>query len=148
MNNIIDEKVVFNTLVRAEPGVVYDAMTTAAGLDGWFTTGASVDARPGGRINFRWENWGLDRYTGELGGPVLEAQRPERFVFQWKVDYGSYNTTVAIDFEAVKEGTVVRLTEYGYENDSLMIKNMLNRASGWAQALTIMKFYLEHGVTY
>jgi uncharacterized protein YndB with AHSA1/START domain len=148
MRKTIDEKVSFSILVRAKPERVYDAIATAEGLDAWFTTSASVDARRGGQIHFRWKDWGPERYTGENGGPVLEARRPERFVFQWKVDSGSYDTTVEINFEPVDEGTVVRLIEYGYEDSPTGLKDMLNRASGWAQALTLMKFYVEHGVRY
>lgn len=144
----IDEKVRVTILVRATPGRVYDAIATAEGLDAWFTTGATVDARPGGHIHFRWRDWGFDKYTGENGGPVLEARRPERFVFQWKVDTDSYNTTVEFDFEPVEQGTVVRLVEYSYEDTPTGLKDMLARASGWGEALTLMKFYVEHGVKY
>src|SRR5215468_10872089 len=111
MRKTINEKVSAAILVRATPERVYDAMATAEGLDGWFTTSASVDAHPGGEIRFRWKDWGYGHYTGENGGPVLEARRPERFVFQWKVDTDSYNTTVEIDFEKVEGGTIVRLFE-------------------------------------
>jgi uncharacterized protein YndB with AHSA1/START domain len=148
MTNMIDDKASFTTLIRVAPERVYDAFTTAEGLDGWFTKGSSVDARPGGRIQFRWQDWGHEKYTGENGGPVLEAARPERFVFQWKVDVGTNMTTVEIDFKPVEEGTLVSLMEYGYEDTPTGLRNMLNRASGWAGALILMKFYLEHGVTY
>lgn len=143
-----DRKVTFSTLVRAEPERVYDAIATADGLDGWFTTGASVDTRAGGKINLRWKDWGLDHYTGENGGPVLEAKRPERFVFQWKADSGLYDTTVEINFESVNEGTVVHLIEYGYEDSPIGMQDFLNRVSGWAEALTLMKFFVEHGLRY
>jgi uncharacterized protein YndB with AHSA1/START domain len=148
MTKKIDEKASFSTLIRVEPERVYDALATKEGLDSWFTTRATVDARPGGKIHFYWENWGPERYTGENGGPVLEAKRPERFVFQWKVDVGTNITTVEIDIKPDKEGTVVSLIEYGYEDTPTGLRNMLNRASGWAQALTLMKFFLEHGVKY
>lgn len=145
---MIDEKVSCAILVRATPERVYDAIATADGLDGWFTTSASVDARPGGEIRFRWKDWGHDHYTGENGGPVLESKRPERFVFQWRVDTDSYDTTVEINFEKVEEGTVVRLFERGYEDSPTGLKDMLARASGWGEALALMKFYVEHGVRY
>lgn len=148
MEKMIDKKVNFSTLVRANPERVYDAIATADGLDGWFTMGASVDAKTGGKINFRWKDWGLDHYTGENGGPILEARRPERFVFQWKADSGLYDTTVEISFEPVAEGTVVRLIEYGYEDSAIGMQDFLNRILGWAQALTLMKFFVEQGVRY
>lgn len=148
MNDIRKEKVNFKTLVRVQPERAYDAIATSKGLDEWFTNGSSVDARPGGQIDFRWKDWGLDRYTGQNAGPVLEANRPERFVFQWRADSGSYYTTVEIDFESVDEGTLVKLIEYGYEDTSVGMQDLLNRVSGWAQVLTLMKFYLEHGMKY
>ncbi len=126
MRKTTDKKVTFSTLVRAKPPRVYDAIATAKGLDGWFTTGASVDARTSGKIHFRWKDYGLNHYTGENSGPVLEAKRPERFVFQWKADSGLYDTTVEINFESVNEGTVVRLIEYGYEDSPVGMQNFLN----------------------
>ena len=143
-----ERKVNFGLLVRATPARVYDALTTSDGLDAWFTEGASVDARPGGSIRFRWKNWGPFEYTGENGGPVLEAKRPERFVFQWKADSGGYSTTVEIGFEPRETGTFVRLVEYGYEEGPTGLQDLLNRATGWGCVLTLMKFYVEHGVRY
>jgi hypothetical protein len=43
---------------------------------------------------------------------------------------------------------VVHLTEKGYTNTPGGRRNMLECASGWGEALTLLKFYLEHGVTY
>lgn len=144
----LNRTVVFSTLIRSSPERVYDAIATAEGLDGWFTKGASVEAVSGGHIRFRWENWGPDGYTGDNGGPVLEAERPKRFVFQWEADSGLYDTTVEIDFEPHNDETMVRLVEHGYEDSPTGTQDMLNRASGWGCVLTLMKFYVEHGVTY
>ena len=66
MSALFDTDIRHATLVRTSPERVYAAFTTAEGLDSWFTSGASVDPRP--------------------GGPILEAQSPERFVFQWQPD--------------------------------------------------------------
>jgi len=148
MAKLRDEKVNFKTLVRTTPERVYDALATASGLNEWFTTGATLDAQSDGAIHFRWKDWGLDRYTGEIPGKVLEYDRPERYVFQWRADSGTYDTKVEINFEKVAEGTVVHLIETGYEDTSAGMQDLLNRVSGWAQVLTLMKFYLEHGVQY
>jgi uncharacterized protein YndB with AHSA1/START domain len=83
MSDDKDLEIKHATLVRADPERVYEAFTTANGLDAWFTDGSSVDPRPGGEIRFRWRNWGPDRVSGEDGGPVLEAEKPRRFAFQW-----------------------------------------------------------------
>ncbi len=142
------EKVDFTSLMKVPPERAYDAIASAAGLDGWFTKGAKVEAKSGGRIQFRWEDYGPDGYAGENGGPVLEARRPERFVFQWTTDSGGYDTTVEIDFAPHEKGTMVHLVEQGYEDSPAGMQDLLNRATGWGCVLTLMKFYLEHGVTY
>ncbi len=135
-------------LVRALRERVYDAFTTAEGLDGWFTTGASVDARPGGEIRWRWVDWGPDRVTAEDGGPVLEARRPARFVFAWRPDHPGYATTVEVDFTQTDAGTVVRLREHGYRDTPSGRQAVLGCAAGWGEALTLLKFYVEHGLRY
>jgi uncharacterized protein YndB with AHSA1/START domain len=137
----------FDTIVRAEPENVFDAIATAEGLDAWFTSGTTLEARTGGALVFRWVDWGVEKFTGEMEGEVVEADRPEKFVFRWPVDSGGYMTTVTITIEASVEGAIVRLVEGVYEEGDVGNQDMMNRASGWAQALTLMKFWVEHGVT-
>ncbi len=144
----LDTAISHATLVRAPRERVYDAFTTAKGLDGWFTTGASVDARPGGEIRWRWHEWGPDRVTAEDGGPVLEAQRPERFVFQWRPDHPGYATTVEVDFAPAAGGTVVRLREHGYQDTPSGWRALVDCPAGWGEALALLKFYVEHGARY
>lgn len=135
-------------LVRAEPRRVYNALTTSKGLDGWFTSGASVDPRPGGEMVWRWRDWGPDKITTETQGPVLEVERPKRFAFQWGTADPRSRTTVEVDFVAVPEGTVVRLKEYGYQFTEEGLQACLNCAVGWGEALTLLKVYVEHGICY
>ncbi len=146
-----ERRVRFHTFVKAEPGRVFDALATAEGLDGWFTRGASVDPRPGGEIVLRWKDWGPDGYTGEARGPVVAWDRPRRFSFRWKVDLGSYLTTVDVTFRPhhaphLGEGTLVEVTEGVYEESAQGLEDMLLRAGGWAEALTLLKVFVEHGV--
>lgn len=107
-----------------------------------------MDARPGGRITFRWLDFGPDKVTGEDGGPVLEADRPRRFVFQWQPDNSTYFTTVEIDFEPVEGGTVIRLREHSYQDTPDGLRAMLECAAGWGEALTLWKSYVERGIRY
>ncbi|MBI4876553.1 MAG: SRPBCC domain-containing protein [Acidobacteria bacterium] len=142
------EKVDFKTLVRVAPERVFDALTTARGLDEWFTASSSIDPTPGGLIVYRWKDWGIQKYTGEYRGQVIEIDRPRRYVWQWMADSGGYDTTVEMDFTPTGEGTLVRLVEYGYEDGPVGMRDLLNRVAGWAEVLTLMKYYLEHGVRY
>lgn len=145
---VIEDQIQHDVLMRAAPEVVYDALATAAGLDAWFTTGATVDARPGGEIVFRWKEWGPARVTLEDAAYVLEAQQPERLAFEWHPDSADYATTVSIRCEAVEGGTVVRLRERGYRQTPAGLRAMLACAVGWGEALTLCKVYVEHGIRY
>lgn len=143
---LIDAPILHSTLIRAAPERVYDALTRAEEMDRWFTSDAAIDARPGGSIRFRWKDWGPDRITGEDGGPVLEATRGERFVFQWRE--GPHPTTVEITFQPCPEGTIVRVRETEYPDTPQGRRELIECAAGWGEALTLLKFYVERGEVY
>lgn len=127
--------------IRAPREKVYDAFATAEGLDGWFTRGSRVDARPGGPLLFRWVDWGAEKeINADVPGRVLEAKRPERFVFEWGAP-GS-ESTVEIVFETRDGGTLVKLREFGFRK----IENVVENAGGWGEALTLARFWVEHGI--
>jgi uncharacterized protein YndB with AHSA1/START domain len=136
----------YNTYIDAPPERVYDTLTTPSGWDAWFTQGAEVDPRPGGYMLFRWVNFKVDRYTAESRGPVLEADRPRRFVFQWTP--GDSTTTIEFDLEPLGPGTVLTVTESGHTTSPKDLEALVECASGWGEAVTLLKFYLEHGITY
>lgn len=134
-------------LVRAPRRRVWDALTTREGLDGWFTQGAEVDARPGGAIRFRWREWGPQRITAEDGGPVLEAVEPERFVFRWHED-AEDPTRVTFELEEHGSGTLLRVVDEGYPDTAQGKDRFMDCAAGWGEALTLVKFWVEHGLRY
>ena len=148
MPNLIDAEIKQKTLVRADPERVYDAFATAEGLDGWFTVGAEVEARQGGQIVFRWKDWGQDKFCGEEICPIEEAERGKRLVFQWRPDSPDYYTTIELDFQPVEEGTIVRLREYGYQDTPSGRAALMECATGWGEALTLAKFFVEHNLRY
>ena len=140
-----DTSIIHKVLIKADRKKVFDAMTTAEGLDKWFTKGASVDRKPGGTLVLKWKDWGPDNVSEEAKCPILEVKVPEKFVFQWWEDL---YTTVEILFEEVEDGTLLRLKEYGYEDSKKGHRRLLECAVGWGEALTLLKFYVEHGITY
>ena len=130
-----------SVFIRASREKVYDAFATAEGLDGWFTRGSRVDPRPGGAILFRWVDWGaVKSINTDVAGRVIEAKRPERFVYEWG-EPGS-ESTVEIVLEQRDDGTLVRLREFGFRK----IENLIDNAGGWGEALTLAKFWVEHGI--
>jgi uncharacterized protein YndB with AHSA1/START domain len=133
--------------VRAPRERVYDAFATANGLNGWFTKGAEVDPRPGGKMLFRFENWGPEHNINErFPGKVLEAKRPERFVFEWGEPGKA--TTVEIVLEVRGKGTLVSVREYGFADTPEGRKSLLGNAEGWGEVVILAKFFLEHGLVY
>ena len=141
MTTKLEVEVNQSVFIKAPRQKVYDAFATAEGLDGWFTRGARVDARPGGAMLFRWVDWGPERNINEQGpGRVIEAKRPERFVFAWGKP--EEETTVEIVLEEREGGTLLKLREYGFRK----IENLVGNAGGWGEALTLVKFWVEHGI--
>lgn len=128
------------TWIRAPRERVFDAFATADGLNAWFTTGATVDARPGGAIHFRFVKWGAEKVDLEFPGRVIEAKRPSRFVFEWGETGRA--STVEIDFEERGGGTLVRLREHGFRD----LQSVLGNAGGWGEAMTLWKFWVEHRI--
>jgi len=137
------------TLIRdTQPEDVYEALTDPKLLVKWFTTNALVETFPGGKVHFRWENWGPDHITKEDSGPVLEAHHPDRFVFQWHPDNPEYLTTVEINIQLAGNGTIVRLQESGFEDTPSGHAALAKSAVSWGEALTLLKFYIEFDLRY
>ncbi len=136
----------YRTYIAVAPEVVYTTLTTGEGWDSWFTTRATVDARPGGSYEFYWENWAAERDTVTLAGPVVAAEPNSVYSFRWETGEGE--TTVRFDLEPRGDGTMVHLTETGYGFSDLDLRACLSCAGGWGEALTLLKFYLEHGIVY
>ncbi len=71
---------------------------------------------------------------------MLEARRPERYVFQWQAELGG--TTVEVDFEEHSEGTVVRLREHGYPDTPegwAGFRELLDRLGRSADAAQVLR---------
>ncbi len=90
--------ITYKVLIRTERVKVFDSLTTAEGLDRWFTNGAYVDRRPGGKSSFKWIDWGPDNVNTQAVCPIVEVKVPERFVYKWWEDH---YTTGEIDFAEV-----------------------------------------------
>lgn len=146
MTDLFDCKIKQRTYIAASPEKVYDTITSAQSWDEFFTTGMELDPKPGGICSFSWKDWGPDNYTLKVPGKVIEAHRPHLFIFQW----GSKRkeTTIRIELIPKDNGTVVTLTEEGYENTPEGRAMILECASGWGEAITLLKFYIEHGIVY
>jgi len=138
--------IIQQTYIAVPPAAVYQTLGSAEGWDKWFTTGTSLDPRPGGEIHLRWRNFGAGRYTVEDRGNVLEAIPKRSFVFNWKP--GPTRTRVAFALQPLGDGTLLTVTESGYRNTKADLRAFMGCASGWGEALTLLKFFLEHRLVY
>lgn len=77
---------------------------------------------------------------------MVDCRKPELFSFQWYPVGRDTPTTVTFALESKHGGTVVTLTESGYADTAEARKMILECATGWGEALTLLKFYLEKGV--
>lgn len=148
MPELLEQQNGCKVFILAAPEKVFETITSASGWDAFFTSGAEVDARVGGHIKFKWKDWGPDLCTTEDGGPIVEFDPPGRFAFQWHPIDKHLPVTVTFAMLAKHGGTIVELTESGYVDTSKSRRTQLDCASGWGEALALLKFYLEYGVTY
>ncbi len=141
-----DGKIRQRTFIAAPPQKVFDTITSSEGWDAFFTTGMKLDPVPGGVCSFTWKDWGPDLYTLEAPGKVVAVEPHSLFSFQWGSE--GNETTIRFELEAKHGGTVVTCTEDGYPDTPEGRAMILECASGWGEACTLLKFYIEHGVTY
>jgi uncharacterized protein YndB with AHSA1/START domain len=136
----------YETYVAAAPSEVFEALATGDGWSGWFTTAATIEPREGGSYRFEWRGFGPDLVDLVLEGEVLAYEPDRRFSFEW--DSGAGRTAVDFTLTPRGDGCVVTLTERGYPPTEHGIATALECAGGWGEALTLLKFYVEHGVQY
>lgn len=138
-----------SVLIRAPREKVWAALTTGKALDGWWgTRGSEIDLRPGGKLTLRWREWGPERDINvDAEGVVVEVHPPTRFVFKWG-ETPSTMTTVEFELEEREGATLLRLREHGFANTEKGRSSFEGNSLGWGEAATLVKFYVEHGVSY
>ena len=75
---------------------------------------------------------------------MIEAKRPERFTFEWWDADPAEATTVELTFASTRGGTIVHVREYGFPDTSKGRGKLAGNASGWGEALTLLRFWVEH----
>jgi len=144
---IIPEEISHAVVIHCSRSRVYQTLTTAEGWNAWFTVDSSFDARVGGRIIWQWKDWGADRLSTGDHGQILELEQDRRLVFSWHPDRLDYTTRVEIVLEDIADGCVLRVRETGFEDSPSGLHAIIQCATGWGEALTLLKVYLEHGIS-
>ncbi len=112
--------------------MVFRALTTPGELDAWFTQGAKVDLRIGGKYS------NLDGDKGKF----LEIIPDERLRFTWDNPEHSPGSVVEVLLKTIAEKTVVTLIHSGF-TDRAEFKDYASQKSGWNWALSNLKAHLE-----
>ncbi len=146
--SIIPEEISHAVLIRCDRSRTFETLTTAEGWNAWFTTDSSFDTRVGGRIIWQWKEWGADRVSTGDHGQILELDQDYCLVFSWHPDRPDYATRVEMVLEDSADGCVLRVRETGFEDSPSGLHAMIQCATGWGEALTLLKLYLEHGISY
>ena len=145
MAELFDYALHQQTFINLPPERVFEVIGKTGGWDPFFTTGFEIEPKAGGNIFFRWKDWGPSFYTIEVPGKVIEYNPPHTLIFEWG---SSMKSVVEFHLSEKFGGTLVHVKESGYPDTPDGIKNLLECACGWGEAVTLMKFYLEHGVVY
>jgi uncharacterized protein YndB with AHSA1/START domain len=122
---------------QVRPEKVYDALTTTAGLAGWWTAEVAGSGEPGGKLEFRFPP------VGGFDMEVLEGRPGERVV--WQVVDGPQEwvgTTVEWNLHQVEGWTIVLFAHRGWREP---VEFMHHCSTKWAAFLISLKSLLEDG---
>src|SRR3989442_13675255 len=96
--------------------------------------------QPGGEIYFRWADWGAEKnINADATGRVIEAKRPERLCTHGRARRRA---------REARRWNALALARVRLLDSDAGRKHMVGNASGWGEALTLVKIWLEHGIHY
>jgi uncharacterized protein YndB with AHSA1/START domain len=134
--------------IRARPGVVFTALTTAEGIANWWGPDAGpvllseCDARVGGRFRLRFRL--LDGTEHETTGEYLEVVSPTRVVMTWEWTFGGEPdergqvSRVEFDLRPIDTGTELTFTHSRLQTEI----SAEHHEWGWSGALDKLMGYL------
>ncbi|GAB3742917.1 SRPBCC family protein [Amycolatopsis oliviviridis] len=125
------------------PAKVWAALTTAEGLGTWFGNQASIDLRPGGDAEMKWDE------GHQANMRVERVEEPEIFGFTWNIyglpDEDPRRTYVEFTLEPAGAGTRLTVVETGFSQlpDDLHRVAFEGNTKGWAAELGELIEYLD-----
>jgi uncharacterized protein YndB with AHSA1/START domain len=130
--------------VAHPPEKVWAALTTAEGLGAWFGNEATIDLRPGGAAQVKWNEEG---FAAEIR--VERVEEPTVFGFTWPI-YGlspedPRRTYVEFTLEPAGAGTRLTVVESGFAQlpADAHPKAYDGNTDGWAKELGELVAYLD-----
>lgn len=151
MTTTATDRIEKQVTLRAPRSRVWRAITDSKEFGDWFQAAFTDPFRPGARVKGRITHPGYEHLTMEI---VIEKMVPERlFSFHWhpyaiepEVDYSKEPTTlIEFTLEEVAEGTVLRVTESGFDQIPIERRTIAFKANngGWEAQMKAIAGYLE-----
>ena len=128
-------------LIDAVPERVWEALTSAELIGGWFAPLAEVRPGIGGALTLGWDvNAPGDRQRCEI--TTWEPER--RLVMNWReAGDGEHPLPVDITLTAQDGGTLLRLVHSGFLSDADWDEEFDSHGRGWSYELRSLKHYVE-----
>lgn len=143
----IDIPIQAKVLIQSPIEKVYQTLTTSEGWDSWFTTGMTLDLSKKEDFEFVWKNWGPDEVSINVRAKVKAFSNNLYFSFYWNYSLQNGPTLVHIDLKDTIKGVLLTLTETGYPDNPEGRAMLIDCSTGWGEALTLLKFYLERNIS-
>src|SRR5579871_6240969 len=131
-----------SAVIKADQARVWKAITTPEQINTWFDPEMKWDFMPavGEPIRFH--------YKGEFVGygRIVTVEPMTTFAFNWTPEAGNpVETRVTFVLEAVPEGTLVTISEAGFEKlpDNVRQKRYEMNGQGWSLTLDHLTDYLK-----
>jgi uncharacterized protein YndB with AHSA1/START domain len=157
------DRIVKKTLLRATRERVWRAVTDAQEFGAWFGVEFDAPFTAGARMTGKIVPTKADEEVAKLQKPhegktfemTIDRIEPQRlFSFRWHpfavdpaVDYSSEPTTLVVfEMESVVEGTLLTITESGFDRIPLARRAQAFTANegGWTHQSKLIEKYLSH----
>jgi uncharacterized protein YndB with AHSA1/START domain len=137
-------------VVRAPRSRVWKVLTTTPDFCKWFGVETAEEFRAGAKLRMKSTHPGSE---GEFTIEIAEMTPESRFAWRWRVsafpDPGLDEpaTLVVFELSEVPEGTLVKVTESGFECISLTrrAKAFQDNEKGWDHQMQSIRKYAEEG---
>jgi uncharacterized protein YndB with AHSA1/START domain len=137
-------------VIRAPRSRVWQALTTAEDFSRWFSADFAGSFAPGKRLDMKSTH---PSSTDQGFYVIIERMEPEH-TFSWRWHPGSANvdedgtTLVEFHLEEVAEGTLLTVTETGFDRISLerRAKAFEENVRGWEEQLESLSRYAAQAV--
>ncbi len=135
-------------LIHSSVEKIFLLISTSQGWDAWFTTGTVFEFGLE-KTKFVWKNWGADQVDAEASVKIEEIIPNKKVLFYWNYTLEGGPTKVLLELEAKDQNrTILSVTESGYPMHTKGEEMLIECSTGWGEALTLIKFYAEHGIRY